>query len=231
MVRHRESHTLVAHTHEQIRGDILQGAWEPGTRLQPVALAKHYDASTTVIREALVRLSSQKIVVNRPQRGFFVQDLSLDQLADLTMVRVHCDTLALRLAIERASIEWESSIMTTHHRLARTPRRSAEDPEHTTVDWTDAHRAFHLALIEGSGVPSLVDIASSLFDATELYRRWAAPSSVASQRSVEHEHVAILDAALERETDQAVELLRAHYERSRDVILASGLVSPTPVVS
>ncbi len=202
----------------------MQGKLPPGTHLKPVELASRHSTSTTVIREALVRLTQEKLVVARPNQGFFVPSLSLKELEDLTRVRTHCDTLALRLAIERGDLAWETSVLTAFHVLSRTPRRTPEDPEHTTEAWSRAHRAFHLALVEACGIPMLMTIAETAFDSTELYRRWSAPSPAASTRCVAQEHESILDATLQRNTEKATALLAEHYERSLQVMLASGLI-------
>ncbi|GAB3158245.1 GntR family transcriptional regulator [Micromonospora sonneratiae] len=224
MVRQTGASTLASHFQGVVRDEIMQGKLPPGTHLKPAELARKHSTSTTVIREALVRLTNEKLVVARPNQGFFVPSLSLSELEDLTRVRMHCDTLALELAIERGSLAWETSIVTAHHVLARTPRRSPEDPEHTTEAWSRAHRAFHLTLIEACQVPMLLTIAATAFDSTELYRRWSAPSPAASSRCVDEEHTQILEATLQRDADKATALLREHYERSLQVMLASGLI-------
>ncbi|MFK4296584.1 DNA-binding GntR family transcriptional regulator [Arthrobacter sp. GAS37] len=209
---------------EQIRRDILSGAWTPGGRLQPAVLAPAYSTSTTVVREALTRLSGEGIITIEPNRGFFLPHLSLDQLRDLTEVRCRSEALALELAFERADLGWETTLIGAHHLLARTPRRSATDPNRVDEAWAEAHRAFHRALIEACGVPLLLNLSRQLADATELYRRWAAPSQAAVSRDVEREHVDLLDAALSRDAEQAGELLRRHYERTVEVVLQSGLL-------
>jgi len=223
MVRQGSASTLASQYREAIRRDITIGNLRPGEHLKPAALATQYDTSTTVIRDSLAKLASEKLVVARPNQGYFVLSLALGELEDLTRVRVHCDSLALELAIDRGDIAWETTVMTKHHILSRTTRRSVDDPNHTTEAWSSAHREFHLALIEACGVPLLLDVAAATFDSTELYRRWAAPSAAAGNRSIDVEHAEIMQAALARETAKAIGLLREHYERSLHIILDSGL--------
>ena len=225
MAQRGEAQTLTEHVRGLLRRDILAGVWPPGSRLQPAALARNYGTSTTVIRESLARLGQEHLVTAKPNQGFFVMSLSLLELQDLTLVRSHNDTLALRLAIERGGVPWETDIMSAFHVLTRTPRRSAEDPAHTTEAWSTAHRNFHVKLVEACGIQMLVDATEALFDTTELYRRWAAPSTVASRRSVDDEHRAILDACLAGNVEMAQDKLREHYETSLDVILQAGLTA------
>ena len=95
------------------------------------------------MREVLIRLSFEMLAVKHPSRGFSVPSLTLAEIEDLTTVRIHNDTFALRMAIMRGGLEWESRIIATHHVLSRTPRRTADDPQHTNEDWARAHAAFH----------------------------------------------------------------------------------------
>lgn len=210
--------------HERVRLDILDGQWRPGDRLQPAALADRYQTSTTVIREALTRLVGERFVVVEPNRGFFVPKLSLDELRDLTEVRCRAETHALELAVQRGDLSWESDLIAAHHKLSRTPRRSEKDPRHVADAWAEAHREFHTKLIEACRVPVLLELSRQISDATELHRRWAAPSSAASHRNVEEEHEEILNAALARDVETASALLRRHYECTLQVVLNSGLL-------
>lgn len=216
-----------------VRRDILAAQWAPGGKLQPAVLAARYDTSTTVIREALTGLAGDDLVVIKPNRGFFVRDLNLVDLTDITELRCTTEALAVRLSIERGGLTWESGLIAAHHELTRTPRRTSEDPGHINEDWAVAHRAFHAKLLQACACPLMTRLAANLADHTELYRRWAAPSVAAIVRDVEKEHRDILEAALARDADRAAALLRAHYQATVDVVLESGLAqgieSPSPV--
>ncbi len=224
MVRRGTASTLAAEVHLALRREIISGLLRPGERLRLVEVARRYSTSSTVVRDALGRLVADKLVVTRPNQGFFVLALDLQQLEDLTRVRVQCDGLAMEFAIERGDLAWETAVMSAHHVLSRTPRRLSADPDHTTEQWAQAHRDFHLTLISACKVPLLVDLSAATFDSTELYRRWSAPSIDATNRSIEDEHDAIVQAALSRDVAGAVRHLRSHYERTLEVILSSGVV-------
>lgn len=209
---------------DQIREEILRGDWRPGAKLQPVAMAEGLGTSSTVVREALARLAGDGLVTTKPNRGFFVRELNLRELADLTELRCVTEELATRLALERGDVVWESELTAAHHQLARTPRRSPEDPAHVDVEWQKAHKAFHLKLLDACACPPMVKLASDLADSTELYRCWAAPYVEPNARDVEGEHRDILDAALARNSKKLAKLLRSHYEATVRVVLDSGLV-------
>lgn len=209
---------------ERIRHAILAGVWPPGHRLAPVALSQRFDTSTPVVREALTRMVGENLVVSKTNRGFFVPKLELREFRDITELRCITEALALRLAIERGDLQWETELIAAHHRLARTPRRNSSDPERISDDWSVVHRAFHQALIIGCQCEPMIRIANNLSQSTDLYRCWAAPAPGTLQRDVEQEHRDILDAVLQRDAARAGELLRNHYEETARMVLVAGLV-------
>lgn len=210
---------------EKIRRAILEGVWAPGDKLAPGALSERFDTSTTVVREALTRLVGDNLVAAKTNRGFFIPDLDLQEFRDLTELRCVTETLALRLAIERGDLQWETTLIAADHRLMRTPRRVGEDHNQINEEWSMAHRAFHQTLLSACGCEPMIRVANNLALSTDLYRRWAAPAVAAVQRDVAHEHRDILEAVIARDAVRASALLRAHYEETARVVLQRGLMS------
>jgi DNA-binding GntR family transcriptional regulator len=213
---------------EDIRREILNGAWSPGERLQPAALAERFATSTTVVRESLSLLAGDGLITSRANHGFFVATLDLRELQDLTELRCATEQLAARLATERGDLRWEAELTAAHHTLARTSRRLSDDPDTINPAWAQAHREFHRALLAACDSPHIAHLAANLADSTELYRRWSAPSPAAQQRNVEHEHAALLAAALDRDGIKLGMLLREHYQATVDVVITFGLLSAAP---
>ncbi len=221
MARRPNSETLSGEVRELLRGDILGAQWPPGAKLQVGQLSERYSTSTTVVREALTRLAGERLVQFQPNRGFFVSALTLAELRDINELRCRIEEFGVTLSIERGDLSWESELIATHHVLERTPRRRTEDPHHITDDWFVAHRAFHAKLLEACGLDVVTNLATTLADTTLLYRRLAAPSPQAESRDIEAEHKAILDAVVARDATTAARLLREHYTRTVDVIVAA----------
>ncbi len=202
--------------HARLRADILGGVFEPGQKLKFAALGERYGASVSVIRESLTRLAEQRLVLSEPMIGFRVVPLSVPDLHDLTETRIDLELLALRGAIAKGDMEWESDLVAAHHRLERTPLLSESGPSRVSDEWEQEHAAFHAALIAGCGRPRLLAMAVSLRDASELYRRWSQPRQPG--RDVAAEHRAICEAALERDPEAAATALREHYQRTADIL-------------
>jgi DNA-binding GntR family transcriptional regulator len=223
MSKSTDSETLSTHIRDSMRGDILAGRWAPGDKLQLTALSQHYKTSSTVIREALTRLVGDRLVILKPNRGFFVPTLSLAELKDINELRCRSEEFGIGLAVERGDLAWESELIAAHHTLERTPYRETKPEAQLTDAWNRAHQAFHAKLLEACGVPVLIDLCSTLSDLSQLYGRWAGTATRYINRDVAQEHREILAAALDRDAKLASRLIRVHYETTLNAILKSGI--------
>lgn len=218
MARDSSGETRGLGVHAQLREEILGGELTPGSRLKAAELAGRFDVSMSVVREALTRLTEQGLVVSAPHAGFRVKPVSAEDLQDLTRLRTDIDLIGLRRSLEQGGVDWEVNLVAAHHKLARTEPFVGGDPSHLNEDWVSAHAEFHQALIEGCGSPRLLELASSLRDAAEIYRRWSFRSE-GTARDVAGEHQALLDASLSRDVARAEEIVSRHLQRTADSLM------------
>ncbi len=202
---------------DQLRADLLAGELEPGSKLAIEALAERYATSATPLREALNRLVSDGLVERREQRGFVVAAISEQDLLEITKTRCWLEEIALRESITARTPEWEEALVLAHHRLAKTPRSLSSERFLDNPEWEPLHRAFHRALIGGCGSRWLLSFCDQLADQHHRYRRLSAPRAFA-KRGVKTEHQQLTEAATEGRTEDAVALLRAHFERTAKII-------------
>jgi DNA-binding GntR family transcriptional regulator len=211
--------------YNQLRSDIMSTRIPPGTRLKVSPLCERFGASLSVVREALTRLSEQRLVRSEPQLGFTVTPLDRDGLLDLTDVRVELETLALRWSIERADLAWETSVVAALYLLGKTPMTSTGSEDEISEAWSEAHAAFHAALASGCNSPLLIELRRGPYDAAEIYRRWTQPASH-TERDTHQEHTEIAHAAIARDQDLATKLLERHIRRTTEILLTSSLMTP-----
>jgi DNA-binding GntR family transcriptional regulator len=203
--------------YDQLRGDLLGGELEPGAKLAIEALAERYQASATPLREALNRLVSDGLVERREQRGFVVAGISAVDLAEITKTRCWLEEIALRESIAAHTTAWEEALVLAHHRLAQTPRSLSDSRFEDNPAWEPLHRAFHRALIAGCGSRWMLSFCDQLADQHHRYRRLSAPRAFA-KRAVKSEHQQLLETATGGRAEEAVTLLRAHFERTAKII-------------
>ncbi|MDQ0505821.1 GntR family transcriptional regulator [Xanthobacter agilis] len=209
----RAGKTLVEGAYETLRREILDGTFEPGTKLRTEELRTRYNISGSTMREALTRLLGEALVTTEGQRGFRVAPASIADFEDLTRVRVLVETEALRQAIAHGDEDWESQLVASFYRLSKVEERLAQDQKEAASDYEGRNRDFHNALIAACPSRWLHYIAGILFQQSERYRRLAlAKRSI--PRDLHAEHKAIFDAAIARDPDLASKYAAEHIERT-----------------
>jgi DNA-binding GntR family transcriptional regulator len=209
---------LSEQVYAHLRDAIMRGDYAPGDALKPQDLAKQQGVSLAVVREALVRIVGEGLADRLPNRGFAVPAVSDRRWQEITEARRAVEPVLLRMSIERGDLDWEARVRAAHHRLARTPAFVAEEGEHVSGTWSEAHRAFHRTLLEGCGNPILLETFDRMWSASELARRWSAHRN--PHRDHRGEHRRLEEAALARDPDAAVEALTRHLTQT-----AAGLTS------
>lgn len=210
MAKRNGSLTLVENVFNELRNNILYGKINPGEALMPSELKIKFNVSIAVIREALTRLASQGIVIQSPNRGFKVIDISKNHLENIIEARKINEGTALKLAISNKDIAWESEIIALHHKLEKTPRYI--DTPHSILndEWNELHHDFHLALIKGCKNDVLIEICERLWDISEVYRQWSIQQD--STRPLLLEHRQLLESILNDNIENALNIYNNHIE-------------------
>lgn len=205
--------TLNAEVFRRIRADIVACRLMPEERLRVESLRELYGFGGSPIREALMRLQAEGLVELEHNKGFRVSRVSRDRLLDLMRTRIEIDGIALKWSIERGGVEWEADLLGAFHRLSRQKKIDQSKEGVINPEWSKQHRAFHAALVEACGSPTLLTIRAGLFDQAERYVALSIKSKLAP-RNDGAEHEQIMRAALARDAARAVELNREHIERT-----------------
>jgi len=218
-VRARQGPSLTSDVYDQLRTAVLHGSFVSGDRLHLGNLARSAGVSLGVVREAVTRLASERLLEATPQAGFRVRPLSAQHLADLTDTRCHLERAAITAAIEHGDARWEGDLVAAHHVLRITSPVTSDDS--INPDWMNAHRRFHAVLVGGCPNAILLELRQRLFDEAELYRHRSAEREGRS-RDIGTEHRALLDAVLARDVATATDLIEAHL-RSTSMLAATDL--------
>jgi DNA-binding GntR family transcriptional regulator len=205
--------TLSADVFQRLREDILSGRFSPDDKLRLHDLKEHYEVGFSPLREALMYLASDGLVVVEHQKGFRVAPISLDDLWDVTRTRQMIEEKLLTEAVEHGDDAWESEIVASFHRLEKLP---STDPTtgFVTPEWAKRHYAFHRALISGARSRLLKRFWQMAYDQSDRYRRISA--SIAGSR--EDEHKKLMKAALARDTEALIKLNQKHIEKTAKVV-------------
>lgn len=211
--------TLSGAVYARLRQEIVEGALEPGGKLQIGIVSARYGVTSTPVREALSQLASEGFVLRREQCGFSVAGTSSAELQELTRTRCWVEETALRQAMLHATPSWREGIATALHRLSHINRSTDEAVLRENVAWEGAHRAFHGALLATCPSRFLTAFCAQLSDHAMRYRRLAMTGAY-PHRDILVEHCAIADAVLSGDADAAVDVLLSHYRRTAAIVIA-----------
>jgi DNA-binding GntR family transcriptional regulator len=132
---------LVDQAYRQIRDAIVAVRLQPGAPLDEKALSASLGLGLTPIRDALKRLTLEKLAVAYPRRGTFVSRINIADEARLTEIRVELEGLAAALAAERVT---EGGRATLLELLDDLEHGSHERADNTELDLR-VHRAIYAA--------------------------------------------------------------------------------------
>lgn len=193
--------------YRRLREMILTGELPPGQKLKIEQLRGLLDTGASPVREALSLLTSDMLVERIDQRGFRAAPVSKCNFEEILLLRCNLEETALRASIANADRAWEDRLVLRHHHMKKAGEKGAPDFE-------DAHKAFHMALLDNSKLPLLLRYCSQLYDLNIRYRYLAAGGPSYKKRDITAEHQQILDAALDRDADTATQHLIDHYRRT-----------------
>jgi DNA-binding GntR family transcriptional regulator len=134
---------LVDQAYRQIRDAIIAVRLQPGAPLDEKTLSASLGVGLTPIRDALKRLTLEKLAVTYPRRGTYVSRINIADEARLTEIRVELEGFAAALAAERATDDDRAALLTLLDDL--------EHGSHTRVDHTELDARVHRAIYAATG--------------------------------------------------------------------------------
>lgn len=192
----------------QLRRAILNGEFLPGEKLRTEHLAERWGVSPTPLRETLMRLAGEGLVVIEPQRGARVAPLDLASAIEIYELRLLLDPVALDRSIEAGGEVLTAEVEQAHDRLER---RHA-----TTADHLEAHRAFHLALVARCPNRRLVRQVEQLLDHSQRFQ--AIGVRTVRRGDPRAEHSELVDAVRAGDRRAATRVLTAHLQATLDAV-------------
>jgi DNA-binding GntR family transcriptional regulator len=200
-----ENLTLWERVHQHLREEILADRLPAGTELSEVALARQLGVSRGPIRESIVRLASEGLVLVRPRRGAVVRSLSRVEFLEAYQVREALEVMAVRLAVPRLAASDFDELQRMNEELDG----FAADSD--VGGFFDGNAAFHSAFVGASGNDTLGEIYRQLLGQMGRYRLQSLSLRGNLERSIA-EHRAIVQAAAEGDAERAASLMAEHIQ-------------------
>jgi len=210
----KEAHatSLSQRAYEQIRRKIVDLELPPGSILDEGHLQSELNLGRTPIREALLRLSMERLVTIVPRRGIFVAEIGIADLQQIFEVRILLEQTAARLAARRGNkTQWERM----EQLLSLVDQGSGDDPEiGLTID-----EGFHQIMYEAANNRLLQDYLTTLYALSRRLWRFMSVSQIDLYSRLE-ELQPIVVALREADSDLAGDLVEAHIRSYQEHIQA-----------
>jgi DNA-binding GntR family transcriptional regulator len=166
---------------DRLRTDIIAGTLAPNEKVTEEALAQRFGVSRGPIRDVLLELSKEGLLVMRANRDTRVNDVaSPDIQAILVKMRLDIETFAMRRVASDPSPEFLARLETALDELA-TQLHSGDFMEVTRADI-----AFHRLIVQEAGGEDLVNLWQPIIMRMRMnYQRLSSPDqSIAEHREI-----------------------------------------------
>jgi DNA-binding GntR family transcriptional regulator len=190
--------------YQAIKYKIISLELPPGSVVDESALRTELGLGRTPIREALQRLSIEKLVTIVPRRGTFVTQIGLTDLQRLSEARFLLETQAARLACQRGT---ETHWQRMEAVLDQLDIDAATDNEAMIA----ADEACHHIMYDAADNEFLQDTLVALY-ALSLRLWYYAISHMGGMREAVLEHRRILDALRTGDEELAACLIEEHIQ-------------------
>lgn len=155
-INYRPTAVVIA---DQLRESIITGGFSPGDQVNEAQVASQLNVSRGPVREALQRLVQEGLLVSRPNRGVFVQRLTMRDVAEVYEARevIECAAAEIITKFTPAQRDATAARLTA---IVERMRAALEEEDWGRLIRTDLE--FHTTLVQDAGNTRLVRAYATL---------------------------------------------------------------------
>ena len=209
--------------YENIRREIVLGHFPPRQALLEMELANRFCASQSTVREALLLLQEEGLIIRVPHRGTHVADCLKEDMIELTRLRHDIECRGIKRVIQQYG-------RITHQALTKIVDQmvdAANKDDEYTLSYFD--RIFHMRIYEDAGLPSVQPILHRCIVHNHRYKILNSKPRQSLIVTAER-HIPILNALDSGYAGKAVNALSHHIATIFDIgptILPGSLIADT----
>lgn len=190
--------------YDSILKDIIEGRYKQNEIINEKQLIEKYGVSKSPIRDALIELCSEGVLISHPRYGYEVVRINEKEIRDIVNFRIMVETGCLR---DAASIMTRTDI--EELREFTLNECTVKDQDVTALVHWDNNSKFHLKLLSYSGNEYCYNMLQrSIGIMTRAYaqRHWEKWGTISVRMGSEN-HLKIIDYLFERNLTGAVDEL------------------------
>jgi DNA-binding GntR family transcriptional regulator len=203
---------LALQAYEQILNLILNGTAKPGELLNERRLADALNMSRTPVRDALLMLEGEGLLLRQGSRGLQVKQMRVEDFMDALQVRLLLEPAVARMATGKVPPE---KIRQLREQIAEVSRVERNGPADRGLV-RDIDEGLHSMISDSIENRQLSSIILTMRRQTQMFDLRSMPERLADTCK---EHLAILDALESGDGDYAAKAMTAHLDQVRNSII------------
>lgn len=212
------THTPSERVAQQMLELILAGDLPPGTELTETELARRFDASQGVVRELLIRFAPFGLIRKQPNRRWVLNGLTRAFAEEMFEIRLMFERRAMSRLTARGLSEAERDDLTA---MLLRHRAVVSGSSGKALAFPRMDAEFHAWLCRAAQNRFIADFAEKIALIVHHHYRWNKSDEIRRNREAAAEHVAIIEALLAGQYDEAQTLLDQHLAGGYRTLLAS----------
>ena len=202
--------------YDALRTEILALTLQPGQLLDETSLAERFDLSRSPVREALIRLAAEELVVTLPNRSTIVAPIDLASFPKYVDALDIAQRVTARLAAE---LRTDADLETMASRQRRF-EAAVKAGDHLAM--SEANKDFHMAIAHAGRNPYFTSFYDKLLDQGRrmLHLHFDFLERTHEGYLLTDEHHEMLAAIKAKDADRADKLAHDHTRQFRDSFIA-----------
>jgi DNA-binding GntR family transcriptional regulator len=198
--------------YDTLRTEILALTLTPGQLLDETSLAERFDLSRSPVREALIRLAAEELVVTLPNRSTIVAPIELANFPKYVDALDIAQRINTRLAAELRT-EADLDVMASRQRRFEAAVKSGDH-----LAMSETNKDFHMAIAQAGRNPHLAQFYEKLLDQGRrmLHLHFEFLERTHEGYLLTDEHHDMLVAIKAKDVERADRLAHEHTRQFRD---------------
>ncbi len=191
--------------YESLKNRIVRCELPPGETIYEDRVAEEFGTSRTPVREALIKLRNDGLVSILPRKGTFVSHITVQDVYEIYQIR--------KLVEPGVGITVKDEVEPGRLREFRDVFNRMSSEQELLRDWFRFDRTFHTYLVECTKNKMLLMLYERIMNHQQRISILAARQPRRLEDTA-NEHVAIIEALLEKDEERIREAITAHIMAS-----------------
>lgn len=189
--------------YEYIKSRIIDGTLRPAQHLPEIQLSEEIRVSRNTIKNTLLKLSEEKLVVIENNRGAYVASLTVDEIVQYYEIRLHLEEIAIVSAAANITDDQLKQLRSVLDKMIELKEKK------DFAEYSRHNKLFHNIIYDASKKTVAVGMIREIKNQLARFQLRTIMVPGRAENSVE-EHRALVDALAAHDEKAAVEAIKVH---------------------